>query len=169
MRGEVVINKKSIGLKPRVDARTRALILGSFPGRKSLERKEYYANKNNQFWRMISDILGAELESMSYDSKVQFLLEHGIGLWDTVKACRRKGSSDNAIRDAEPNDITKLLAAHTDIKAIFLNGRKAQKELAKNKNILLKTIYLPSTSPLNAGMSFGDKKKAWAKILKFIY
>jgi hypoxanthine-DNA glycosylase len=30
------------------------LILGSFPSRKSLERKQYYANPQNQFWRIMA-------------------------------------------------------------------------------------------------------------------
>jgi hypoxanthine-DNA glycosylase len=164
---EVTINKKSIGLKPEIDIKTKVLILGSFPGRESLEKKEYYANKYNQFWRIISDLFSTELECLGYDSKIKFLLKHGIGLWDIVKSCRRKGSSDNKILDIESNDIAKLLTKHSNIKVIFLNGRRAQRVLVKNQNINLKAIYLPSTSPAHA-ISYLDKKKAWAQILKFL-
>ena len=34
---------------PIVDATTEILILGSIPGIKSLEKVEYYGNKQNQF------------------------------------------------------------------------------------------------------------------------
>jgi hypoxanthine-DNA glycosylase len=38
---------------PIVDHNTRILILGSVPGAKSLEKIEYYGNKQNQFWKII--------------------------------------------------------------------------------------------------------------------
>ena len=168
MIDEVAISKKLIGLKSKINFKTKVLVLGSFPGKESLQKNEYYANKYNQFWRIIADLFSTELERLDYDLKIKFLLKHKIGLWDVVKSCRREGSSDNKIRDIEPNNITKLLKKHSNIKAIFINGRKAQRALAKNLNIHLKTIYLPSTSPAHAMISYSDKKKAWKQIFKFL-
>ena len=36
------------------------LILGSLPGRKSLEMQQYYAHPQNAFWKLITQILDAE-------------------------------------------------------------------------------------------------------------
>ena len=37
---------------PVVDARTRVLVLGSLPGEISLAQGRYYANPQNQLWRL---------------------------------------------------------------------------------------------------------------------
>jgi len=42
--------------EPIADQRTRVLILGALPGQISLERREYYANPTNQFWRLMEGV-----------------------------------------------------------------------------------------------------------------
>ena len=46
---------------PVVDAHTRVLILGSLPGEASLAQSQYYAHKQNQFWRLAGEVIGQEL------------------------------------------------------------------------------------------------------------
>lgn len=41
------------GLPPVIDKDCNTLILGALPGDKSIEQKQYYANPNNQFWRIV--------------------------------------------------------------------------------------------------------------------
>ena len=43
---------------PVIDAGTRVLILGSLPGERSLARGQYYAHPQNQFWRLVGEVLG---------------------------------------------------------------------------------------------------------------
>ena len=49
----------SVGFPPIADARARVLVLGSLPGRKSLEMREYYAQPYNAFWRIMGELFGA--------------------------------------------------------------------------------------------------------------
>ncbi|MEA3270706.1 MAG: DNA-deoxyinosine glycosylase, partial [Pseudomonadota bacterium] len=69
---------------PVVDAHTRVLILGSLPGEASLAQSQYYAHKQNQFWRLAGEVIGQDLPGMEYAARLQVLLAHRIGLWDVV-------------------------------------------------------------------------------------
>jgi len=151
------------GLKPVVDRKARILILGSFPGAMSLKKRQYYANKQNHFWNIMSDLFCAEKRRLSYAEKIRLLKKNRIALWDVIKSCLREGSSDNKIKDMELNDIPGLLAKYPNIKTIFFNGCTCEKILAKDKTIRLKTVCLPSTSPAHT-VSYKSKKKAWANI-----
>jgi hypoxanthine-DNA glycosylase len=44
------------GLAPLVSPETRVLILGSFPGVRSLQMQQYYAHPQNQFWKILQAI-----------------------------------------------------------------------------------------------------------------
>ena len=98
------------------------LILGSFPSRASLALKSYYAHPRNHFWRIVGEIFDTDLEKASLMEKSTFLRMHRIIIWDSIAACRRTGSLDNAIQDAVPNDIAGLLERFPSIRAVGLNG-----------------------------------------------
>jgi len=156
--------KRLQGLAPIVDRNTKVLILGSFPGRMSLEKKEYYGNPRNHFWKIISQILDNPYTDV-YSKKVNMLKAGGVGLWDVVRSCHRQGSSDNNISAARLNNFKKLLHKYPDIKAIFVNGKKAYGLFcAFCVDIKLPIECLPSTSPANAGQSYAYKKKKWRNI-----
>src|SRR4029453_13419391 len=42
-----------VGLPPLIDERSRVLVLGSFPSKQSLEKQEYYGNRQNHFWQIM--------------------------------------------------------------------------------------------------------------------
>ena len=46
--------KMKEGLQPLLCEEPKILILGTFPSENSLEKKEYYSNPSNRFWKVIS-------------------------------------------------------------------------------------------------------------------
>jgi double-stranded uracil-DNA glycosylase len=155
-----------IGLDPVVDATSRVLIVGSFPSRISLQTGQYYANPRNDFWKIIEVVIGMPA-GLSYQSRLSFLLSHGIGLWDVVYSCSRMGSADAAIRDPEPAPIGSLLDRYPDLIAVLCNGRRSEAGLEpalilgrENKMRMVHTEYLPSSSPAHA-VQFKEKCQSW--------
>ena len=102
----------------------RYLILGSFPSAQSLERREYYGNPRNHFWRIVASCLGSD-EPRAYGDKLALLREGRIALWDVYAACERRGSLDKDIAAGAPNPIVEFIAAHPSIVALGLNGGTA--------------------------------------------
>ena len=65
------------GLAPIVSTNTKVLILGSFPGAKSLALQQYCAQPHNQFWRILQAIwLSSPLDinASSYEIRSKWLL-----------------------------------------------------------------------------------------------
>lgn len=153
--------------KPIVNKNTRILILGSFPGVRSLAARQYYAHPQNQFWKILSGILETDLVSISYREKVKALLDNRVGLWDMVNSCSRKGSSDTSIKRAKLNDIKGMIKRYPSIQAIFFNGHTSQKLFMKSGCVHRNNRYLPSTSPAHAA-GYKNKKKLWSVMLKYI-
>lgn len=134
--------------EPIFDCNSKVLILGSMASVKSLEAGFYYMHPRNRFWATLSKVVG-ERSPESIEGKKDFLLRHSIALMDIIRSCNRAGSLDSDIKDIVPNDITKVLEV-ADIRAIYCNGRKSF-DTAKKTYPKLDFIYLPSTSPANAG------------------
>ena len=59
---------------PVVDERTRLLVLGSLPGDKSLAVQEYYGNRQNKFWMLMSEVIDVDLVPLDYPTRLQALL-----------------------------------------------------------------------------------------------
>lgn len=95
---------------PVADPHTRVLILGSLPGEASLAAARYYANPRNQFWRLVGAVIDVDLVAQDYERRLETLLAHRIGLWDSIGSATRSGSLDTAIRDVAPNALATLAA-----------------------------------------------------------
>ncbi len=149
------------------DKDSRLIILGSMPGRASLDAGRYYAHPRNQFWPIIGEITGMDAAA-PYDERVAALRKSGIALWDVLQSCVRPGSLDSDISNEIPNDFVKLFAAYPGITHVFLNGGKAESCFKRHVLPHLKTpiefTRLPSTSPAHAGMNFEKKLAAWRAI-----
>lgn len=164
------LTKRKRGLPQIINKKAKVLILGSFPGEDSLKMRQYYANRRNYFWKIIFKVL-REKDPKEDKQRTKILEKNSIGLWDVVYSCFRKGSADTKIRKPRFNNITKVLKEYPNIKAIFLNGSKANRlfdsKFLKNKlNVHIE--LLPSTSPANAGQTLTFKYSKWKKIRRFI-
>jgi hypoxanthine-DNA glycosylase len=157
------------GLAPVTSATTVLLILGSFPGAASLAAQQYYGHPQNQFWRILQAIWPSSQRQMvldSYENRIQWLLDHGLGLWDVYASCERQGSLDTAIRNAEVNDFVGLAARCPALRAIAHNGGESFRHARHTARLGLPVHRLPSTSPANASWSFERKLAAWRDVFE---
>jgi double-stranded uracil-DNA glycosylase len=154
----------------RRDAET--LVLGSLPGRRSLEMQQYYAHPQNAFWKLIAAIFEVQTE-LPYARRVQLLTANRIALWDVLAAAERPGSLDSSIVHASltVNDFESFFRAHPRIRRVFFNGRKAEELFRRHALPKLgpafagiRYVSLPSTSPAHAGMTFARKLGRWRKV-----
>jgi hypoxanthine-DNA glycosylase len=157
------MSRRLVGLEPLVNQYTRVLILGTFPGEESLRQREYYANPNNLFWKIMGDLLQQHLSVIGYDHRTQELLNKHIGIWDVVKSCRRTGSLDERIQDPTLNFFFPLKRLAPRLQKVCFNGHEAAKYAGTQtfEDMGYKVAVLPSTSPANAGMSYPEKLAKW--------
>jgi len=153
--------------KPVADDHTKILVVGSMPGDASLKAGQYYAYKYNHFWRIISVLFNCGKPFSSYREKLSVLSQNSIGLWDSLKYCRRQGSLDKDIKSGKANNFSLLFKKYPSIRRIVFNGRAAEKFFKANNPLLSEYEYIlmPSTSPANAGKSFEEKLSFWRKVL----
>ena len=151
-------------IPPVYNENSKVLILGSFPSVKSRAAKFFYGHPQNRFWRVLAALFGEELP-VSIDEKRELLLSHNIAVWDVISSCDIEGSADSTIKNAVANDLSVILDT-ADIKAIFVNGKTAEKYY--NKYLKEKTgrvaICLPSTSPANAAYSLEKLIRNWQAV-----
>lgn len=166
--------KRVRSFPPVSTPRARVLILGSMPGKRSLEAAEYYALPGNSFWRIMGEFFGASRDR-SYADRLRRLKRNDIALWDVLQSCERPGSLDSAIVDATavPNDFTAFFRSHPDIKRVFFNGSKAAEVYERRVLESVRAEFpdiryqrLPSTSPAHAAMSYERKLEQWSAIEK---
>jgi len=155
--------KTGLPLVARRDA--QLFILGSLPGDASLAARQYYAHPQNQFWRLVGSVVGEDLHSLSYETRLERLAEHRIGLWDVIGSAVRSGSLDQAIRLANHNRLEMLAQDFPNLKAIAFNGTVAGSIGRKSigADTLLTLMDLPSSSPANT-RPLGEKASAWAAL-----
>jgi double-stranded uracil-DNA glycosylase len=149
---------------PVADGDTRLIVLGSLPGEQSLARGRYYAHPRNQFWALMSGVVGTDLVPLGYQERLRTLLRAGVGLWDTVASATREGSLDAAIRNHSPNALPELAARLPKLRGFAFNGGKSaavgRKALGDTP---LRLIQLPSSSPAYT-LPFAEKQAAWLKL-----
>lgn len=164
------MNRVIQSFAPIADGHATRLILGSMPGAASLAAGQYYAHRQNAFWRIMGELLGFALDA-PYGARVQALLGARIAVWDVLQCCERPGSLDSAIlRDSEVvNDFATFYAQYPQITEVFFNGGAAQAcyvrhvaDIGRHSN--LKTVRLPSTSPAHAAMRYEQKREAWRQL-----
>lgn len=160
----------SDGFPPIAASDARILILGSLPGRRSLEATQYYAHPQNAFWRIMADVF--EITG-PYNERCAQLMSRKIAVWDVLASSVRPGSMDADIEltSAQANEFDIFFAAHSEITTVCFNGRKAQQLYERLVVPTLTTgereyIGMPSTSPAFAAMPYGQKLATWRGILR---
>lgn len=155
------------GFKPIFTTQTRLLILGSAPSEISLQKRQYYGNNGNQFWKLLFSYFKEPL-TIDYGKRVQLLIDNDIGLWDVYKSFDRKGSLDKSIKETTLNDF-KLITSAAEIELIIANGKQSYKEIQNNhlfsdKNVICCT----STSGAANGCS-KQRTEEWYSALNSVF
>jgi TDG/mug DNA glycosylase family protein len=157
---------------PISNSTARILILGSMPGKRSLQMQEYYAHPQNAFWRILAQLLNFD-PVLPYPARVQQVQNSGVALWDVMAECERPSSLDSDIVESSivANDFSAFFSKHPLIRHVFCNGAKSfqsfQRHVRVNlseRNLEIPVTKLPSTSPAHATMNFQAKLEAWSII-----
>ena len=154
------------GLAPVIDARTRLVVLGSFPGVASLRAQQYYGHPRNHFWPILAALWRLDLAAAPYARRLDAAHAHGLGLWDVYACCEREGSLDSAIENARFNDLAGLAQRAPALLAIAHNGGESARAMRHTRALGLPVHRLPSTSPANASWSFERKLAAWRAVFE---
>lgn len=161
-----------IGLPAQASANCRVLVLGSMPGVASLQAAQYYAHPRNRFWPLMAALTGIDARQ-PYLTRVQSLQSAGLGLWDVIGQCERRGSLDTAIvRGSEvPNALPELIARLPMLVAVACNGATAHAAFVRfvqprlgAREVPLAVWSLPSTSPANAAWPLPRLQVAWQPV-----
>ena len=133
-------------IDPVFDERSRVLLLGSFPSPKSREVGFFYGHPQNRMWKVLAAVT----------------LRNRIAMWDVIASCRIEGASDASIREAVPNDLSRILDV-APIGAVFCTGAKAFQLYRRCQEAAtgIPARKLPSTSGANAAWSFDRLVEAY--------
>ena len=155
-------------IEPVFDKDSRVLILGTMPSPKSREAGFYYAHPQNRFWRVMFALFNEDF-STDTEKRRQLCINHGIALWDVVKRCEIEGAADSSIKNAEPNDLERILEK-ADIRVIFTTGKTAEKLYKKlcQPKTGIPAIVLPSPSGANCAVSFEKLLQSYREMLPFL-
>ncbi|GAB2495935.1 DNA-deoxyinosine glycosylase [Pseudoxanthomonas sangjuensis] len=161
------------GLPPAVAPDCRVLVLGSMPGAASLAAASYYAHPRNRFWPLMGALCAFD-PRVDYPRRIAGLQRAGVGLWDVIGRCERRGSLDASIVPGSevPNDVVALLESLPRLRAVAFNGGKAAQAFRRHLQGGLSPALaariafhaLPSTSPANAGFGFERLLAAWGAL-----
>ena len=153
---------------PVFNENSRILILGTMPSPKSREIGFYYGHPRNRFWPVLADVCGVPFPKTRQD-KIDFVLKHGIAVWDVLAGCDICGADDSSIRNPIPNDMDTILKK-ADIRAIFTTGSKATSLYKKYcaPRTGMEAIMLPSTSPANCRVTYEELLNAYQVILPYL-
>ena len=159
---------------PQIGTDCRVLVLGTVPSLRSLELRQSYGHAQNLFWPFMGELFDAGPQ-LPYVERIARLHARGVGIWDVLERCERRGSLDSDIVAASEvaNDIPGLLAREPTIAALALNGAKAlqvyrrriEPAIDPSRRERLAVLAMPSTSPANASIPRADKLARWRELL----
>ena len=169
-------------IPPVWNSESQVLILGTMPSPKSREAGFFYMHPQNRFWSVISEIFVETFThpnnspdiNASITERRDFLLRHHLAMWDVLASCEITGAADSSIKNAIPNDFTKILNA-SQIHHIICTGKTSYNLWKKHCATIYESRYnlivhcLPSTSPANAQWSKEKLIKEYKILLKLFH
>lgn len=166
--------EEATGFPPLMCENPKILILGTIPGKSSINAGEYYHDGSNRLWKVIADISGEEVPT-DYCSKKSMLARHGIVLWDYYQKVTRVDSSDNGILSGVQNNIPQFLIDNPSIHTVAVLGYgkwklfgEMLKHFCDTTDILstVRVLRLPETSGLNARWDLSHLCEHWKCIFE---
>lgn len=155
----------------------KILILGTFPSERSRQFGFFYGNKNNVFWKLLSEIAYADerLHQAGKEQKFDFCKEHHLVLYDVIESYRGEKHYSND-RDLCKNldeysyareTIGQIIALACDPR-IFGTSRKAVMFYEKyiKAEGFPSITYLPSPSPSARGIDKKMRLEKWREELR---
>ena len=156
----------SRGSRRSFPSNTAVLILGSFPGARSIARQQYYAHPQNHFWKILQAVWPAHplpAGDDSYAKRSDWLLDRGLGLWDVYAACRARRQPRHR-HPRRRSSTTSPASQLPRLAAIAHNGGESFRHARHTSQLGVPVYRLPSTSPANASWSFERKLEAWREV-----
>lgn len=156
------------GLRPVASGDARVLVLGTMPGKRSLETGRYYEHPRNAFWKIAAQVLDIDATA-DYDARCAAIRSAKVALWDVLMHCERESSLDVDIVAPVPNDFAAFFADHPTITRVYFNGTKSEdlykRHVAGKLGAIraLEYALLPSTSPAHT-VPFAEKLAKWKAI-----
>lgn len=143
---DAIIAEERHPLKPFLPEHARLLMLGSFPPpTKRWSMNFFYPNLQNDMWRIFGLIFKADKQAFVNVEEKRFeqepiealLVKKGIALYDTATAVRRLqgNASDKFLEVTEPTDVTTLLRALPECRAVAVTGQKATETLRRTLRV----------------------------------
>ena len=91
----------------------------------SREKKEYYGNPRNQFWRLLFGVFDVPFDNPDYEQKKAVLFKNGIALHDVITACEPDGALDSDLKNLVYNTKLPDFTAKHGIQRVLFNGNNA--------------------------------------------
>lgn len=119
----------------------KTLVLGSFPPHQSKwSFPFYYPNKQNRFWKVMSQISGVALQADFLDTekvieeRKAIMRKLSLGIHDVALQINRKNNSslDNNIEIVKYQDIASIVQKHPEMERILLLGFSAKSSAAQS-------------------------------------
>jgi len=171
--------ERTYGLEPIIYEDSVVLILGTLPGKTSLEKGKYYCDSTNKFWDILFGACGESLQKTD-EAKEALLKKYKIALWDMAHSAIRvkpsdknpeetiDTSSDKFIEEEQPNDLPRLLTKYSNIKLIIFNGKESSEYFHKYyKNTAIPYIWVASSSGARS-VCFDEKLAEWKVALSSV-
>lgn len=165
---------KKQSFEPVVDEKSLVLVIGAFPSKSSLVDREYYADPDNMFWKMMEQLCKIPRDA-TYEERLAALRSNYIALWDLLAWAVCDGTVRHSIVDYAFNDIVGLLKQYPNIRAVVLNGigeqspemwfEEYRKGLSEEDRHVLESRHIEAvicSGPENRG-EFERKRLEWVE------